>query len=308
MRHFYCLQIDQILVHNIHKFLRKHRRLSGFAEEDHVLQGCICEVLRSLSVLWHKFFHRIHDASLCHEVFLRHHKVRVRCFFGQCGTNCLRDNAPNVNIILKTPLPKLFDNPSPLPSAWNLSFLDYREIITKIFPGWPDMQIILCTINCHTKKQPMVIKLVSCFFFYGHTIENLSAINLYGQLLTLMLFCMVIQWFSCFSWNPFFWTNNFQFLIYIVPSNSKVLKLSRPKEKASQQLSEFKVPRFCKERKTYTSVVFCPTLHHCRLYFLGMRFHKILFLVLGNQKWTQMVFIRFPSHIISRSFELHTLM
>ena len=53
-----------------------------------------------------------------------------------------------------------------------------------LIPGWLDMQIILCIINCHTKKQLMVIPLVSCFSFYGHCRESLSAINLYGQLMT----------------------------------------------------------------------------------------------------------------------------
>ena len=49
------------------------------------------------------------------------------------------------------------------------------------------------------------------FFFYGYSMENLSAINLYGQSMTLMLLCMVIQWFSCFSWN-FFRRTTFNFL------------------------------------------------------------------------------------------------
>ena len=30
--------------------------------------------------------------------------------------------------------------------AWSLAAFNY-------IPGWPDMHIILCTINCHTKKQ-----------------------------------------------------------------------------------------------------------------------------------------------------------
>ena len=110
------------------------------------------------------------------------------------------------------------------------------------FPGWSDMQILLCTINCHTKKQLMVMSLVFWFLFYGHSMEILSGINLYGQLMTLMLFCMVIQWFSCFAWN-FLSTNNFQFLIYIVPNNSKILKTSIPKGNSRQHLSESKFPR-----------------------------------------------------------------
>ena len=39
-----------------------------------------------------------------------------------------------------------------------------------------------------------------------------------------------------------------------------------------------------------------------------MGFRKISFLILGHQKWTYMAFIMFPSHIIARSVELHTLM
>ena len=38
---------------------------------------------------------------------------------------------------------------------------------------------------------------------------------------------MVIECFSCFPRN-FFWTNNFEFLIYTVSSNSKVLEIFRP--------------------------------------------------------------------------------
>ena len=50
----------------------------------------------------------------------------------------------------------------------------------------------------YKKRQLMVIPFVSCFYFYGHSMESLSAINLYGQLMTSMLFCMVVQWLSCF--------------------------------------------------------------------------------------------------------------
>ena len=49
--------------------------------------------------------------------------------------------------------------------------------------------------------------------------ESLSAINLHGQLRTLMLICMVIQGSSFFPW--IFFKNIFQFVIYIVLSNSK---------------------------------------------------------------------------------------
>ena len=128
---------------------------------------------------------------------------------------------------------------------WKVAMLIWKKIIRSHLynivsiefygpPGWTDMQIILCTIHCHTKKQLMVMPLVSCFFFCVLSMESLSAINLYGQL---MLFCMVIQWFSCFSW--FFLDNNFQFLIDIVSSTAKVLKTLRLKGNARQQLSEF---------------------------------------------------------------------
>ena len=89
-----------------------------------------------------------------------------------------------------------------------------------------------------------------------------------------------------FFLNFFISTNNFQFVIYIVPSNLKVLKTSRHKENAGQQLSEFNFLRICKERKTYTFYVVCPTLHHRWLYFSEMGFHKNSVLILGNQKWT----------------------
>ena len=42
------------------------------------------------------------------------------------------------------------------------------------------------------------------FFFYGHSMESLSAKKLYGLFLTSMLLCMFIQWFPCFSWNFFY--------------------------------------------------------------------------------------------------------
>ena len=147
------------------------------------------------------------------------------------------------------------------------------------------MQIILCTINCYTKKQLMVIPLVSCFFFYGHSMENLSAINLYGQLMTLMFFFVWSNnYFNVFL--NFFSTKNFQFVVYIVQSNSKILKTSRPKGYARLQLSEFNFPHLCQEKKTYTYVVVCPTLHHHWLYFSGMGLYKNSVLILGNQKWT----------------------
>ena len=45
--------------------------------------------------------------------------------------------------------------------------------------------------------------------------------------------------------ETFFSTVNFQFPIYIIPSNSKVLKSSRPKGNARHQLSKFNFPHFC---------------------------------------------------------------
>ena len=132
-------------------------------------------------------------------------------------------------------------------------------------PGWPGIQIILCTLNCQTKKQLKV--------FYGHSMESRSAINLYGQLMTLMVLCMVIQWFSSFSWN-FFSTTNFHFFSYIVSSNSKGLEKFNWN---AQQLSELNFPRFCYERRTFCFLLVCPTLHQCRLYFSGMGFLKTFF-------------------------------
>ena len=108
--------------------------------------------------------------------------------------------------------------------------------------------------------------------FLWHSMKSLSAKNLYGQLTTSMLFCTVIQGFSCFPWILFS-TNNFLFLIYMVSRSSNVLKTSRTKGNARKHFP-------------YTVVVVCPTLHHCRLYFFGMGFHKISFLILNNQKWT----------------------
>ena len=60
--------------------------------------------------------------------------------------------------------------------GWRRSTLKSKSN-EQTYPGWPVTQIILCTINCHTKKQLMVIPLACCFFFYGLNIESLSAIN-----------------------------------------------------------------------------------------------------------------------------------
>ena len=136
--------------------------------------------------------------------------------------------------------------------------------------------IILCTINCHTKKIAYGNAISFLFFFYGHSMKSLSAINLYGQLMTLKFFLyghtMIFMFFL-----EVFLTNNFQFGIYIVSSNSMVVKTSRFKRNARQQLPEFSFSRFCLERKTHTFTVVCPTLHHWRLYFSGIWFHKFSF-------------------------------
>ena len=66
-------------------------------------------------------------------------------------------------------------------------------------PGCLDMQIILCTINCHTKKQLMVIPLLSCFYLFGHSMESMSAINLYGQCRTEVW--PYQKWYQAQSWG-----------------------------------------------------------------------------------------------------------
>ena len=144
-----------------------------------------------------------------------------------------------------------------LHGAWNLkhSKTEYDMCLTVFFafqkllsllrnPGltWHANHTMLHKVPY--KKTAYANTISFLFFFYVHSMESLSAINLYGQLMTLMLFCMVIQSFSCFSWI-FFSTNNFQFFVYIVPSDSKVLKTSNPKWKSCQQLSNFNVPRIC---------------------------------------------------------------
>ena len=69
--------------------------------------------------------------------------------------------------------------------------------------------------------------LVSGFFFYGDNMDSLSTINLYGQLMTLMLLLLLFNGFHVFL--EFFCDE--QFLIYIVQSYSKVLKNSKKQEK-----------------------------------------------------------------------------
>ena len=56
------------------------------------------------------------------------------------------------------------------------------------------MQIILSTINCHTKKQLTIIRLISCFCFNGHSMESLSAINLYGHPVLAVLVFLPRSW------------------------------------------------------------------------------------------------------------------
>ena len=85
-------------------------------------------------------------------------------------------------------------NPTPPPPTHTHKFVANR--ITKRSPhsGWPDLQIIPCNINWHTKTD-YGDDISFLFFFYGHSMESLSAINLFGQLKTLMVLRMVIQCF-----------------------------------------------------------------------------------------------------------------
>ena len=96
------------------------------------------------------------------------------------------------------------------------------------------MQIILCTVNCHTKKTAYG-NTISFLFFYDHSImESLSSINLYGQLMTLMVLCMVIQWFSCFSWI-FFWQATSKFLF----TKSRVHQRSEKNQRGDNGIQVF---------------------------------------------------------------------
>ena len=78
--------------------------------------------------------------------------------------------------------------------------------------GWPDMQIILCTINCSTKKTTYGNTINFLFVFHGHSLESLSAINLYVQLMTLIIFLYGQTMIFMFFTN-FFSTSNVQFVI-----------------------------------------------------------------------------------------------
>ena len=114
------------------------------------------------------------------------------------------------------------------------------------------------------KKQLTIMQLVS-WFFYGQRLESLNHkivwpvfdfdVFLYGHPMIFMFFSKI------------FFGNKFQLLVYKVSSPSKVLKISRHKGISHQRLSERNFSSFCEERKTFTFVVVCPTLHHCRLYF-----------------------------------------
>ena len=53
------------------------------------------------------------------------------------------------------------------------NFYNFFAILSSNGPDWPGMQITLCTINWDTKKQLMVVPLVSCFFFYDTSMESL---------------------------------------------------------------------------------------------------------------------------------------
>ena len=64
-------------------------------------------------------------------------------------------------------------------------------------PGWPDMQIILRIINCHTKKQLMVMLLVSCFFLWSVSHNLVWPVNDFNGTLYChpMFFMFFLQFF-----------------------------------------------------------------------------------------------------------------
>ena len=112
-----------------------------------------------------------------------------------------------------------------------------------------------------------------------------------------MIFMFLLKFFS---------TNNTQFSIYIVPSNSKVLKISRLKEKARQQFSEFNFPRSCSEKK---DLYLCRNLSNTTSLTVDYTFRIwILIFNFRQPKMNVDAFIMFLSYISARSFELHTLM
>ena len=99
------------------------------------------------------------------------------------------------------------------------------------------------------KKQFMEMSLVSCFL-YGNSMDSLSAIDLYGQLSTLLFFVLNRHpMIFMFFFGIFIPANNFQFLNHMFSTNLKVLKSSLPKGNSRQQLSEFNFTRFCQGKK-----------------------------------------------------------
>ena len=55
----------------------------------------------------------------------------------------------------------------------NKRHLFERKILVSIFSIWCKI-IILCTMNCHTRKKSFFSAISFLFFFYGHSLENLS--------------------------------------------------------------------------------------------------------------------------------------
>ena len=136
-------------------------------------------------------------------------------------------------------------------------------------PGWPEMQIILCTRNCHTKNS---LWLCHNFFVFFSMAEYGSTGIILWQTMTSILFL------------NFFAKRSFQFLIYIVSSNTKVLKLrDLPIGPPVSNFQSLTFPVIVRIEKLSSFVLVCSTLRHCELYFSEMGFHKI-FLILGNQK------------------------
>ena len=82
------------------------------------------------------------------------------------------------------------------------------------------------------------------------------------------------------AFAEFFFRQNCQLLLYIVPSAPNVLRTSRQtcNGNARQQFSEFLFTCFKPDRKI------CPTLLQCKQYFSEMGFLKICLLILGNLK------------------------
>ena len=107
--------------------------------------------------------------------------------------------------------------------------------------------------------------------------ESLSHINLYDQLLTLMVLCMVNQWFSC-SFEKNFRQTTFNFLFVWFQVIQKSWKLQNlPMKMAVSNFQSLIFHIFARKERPSSFVLACPILDHCRLYFSGMGFHKIVF-------------------------------